>query len=82
MLSAVGFARIEKSLWLCGSTNPGQTILPVASITRSAVAAGAEPADVGDLAVLDRDVAEVRRAARAVGDPAVPDQDVEHDATS
>ena len=39
----------------------------------------AEPADVGDLAALDRDVAEVRRAAGAVGDPAVPDQDVEHD---
>ena len=39
---------------------------------------GTEPADVGDLAALDRDVAEVRRAARAVGDPAVPDQDVEH----
>ena len=31
----------------------------------------AEPADVGDLAALDRDVAEVRRAAGAVGDPAV-----------
>src|SRR5688500_20381795 len=30
---------MEKSLWLWGSTNPGQTTLPVASITRSAVAA-------------------------------------------
>ena len=37
-----------------------------------------EPADVGDLAALDRDVAEVRRAAGAVGDPAATDQDVEH----
>ncbi len=38
----------------------------------------AEPADVGDPAALDRDVAEERRAAGAVRDPAVPDQDVEH----
>src|SRR5688572_30594584 len=31
---------MEKSLWLCGSTKPGQTILPPASITRVAVAPG------------------------------------------
>jgi hypothetical protein len=40
VLSAVGLARIEKSLWLCGSTKPGQTIFPVASTTRVAVAPG------------------------------------------
>jgi hypothetical protein len=38
VLSAVGFASSEKSLWLCGSTKPGQTTLPDASITRVAVA--------------------------------------------
>src|SRR3954451_14308388 len=36
VLSAFGFARIDQSLWLCGSTNPGQTTRPRASITRSA----------------------------------------------
>ena len=36
-----------------------------------------EPADVSDLAALDGDVAEIGRAARAVGDPAATDEDVE-----
>src|SRR6266550_3743289 len=36
VLSALGFARIDQSLWLCGSTKPGQTTWPPASITRSA----------------------------------------------
>ena len=30
VLSAVGFARIDQSEWLCGSTNPGQTTRPAA----------------------------------------------------
>src|SRR3954454_5653586 len=38
VLSAVGFASSEKSLWLCGSTKPGHTTLPVASMTLVAVA--------------------------------------------
>ncbi len=37
-----------------------------------------EAADLGDPSALDRDVAEEGRAAGSVGDPAVPDQDVEH----
>ncbi len=37
-----------------------------------------EPADLRDPAAVDRDVAEEGRAARSVGHPAVPDQDVEH----
>ena len=40
-----------------------------------------EPADLRDPAVLDRDVAEERRAPGAVGDPAAADQDVEHAAS-
>ena len=33
VLSAVGLAWIERSLWLWTSTNPGHTIFPPASIT-------------------------------------------------
>src|SRR5437867_7464817 len=43
VLSAFGLARIDQSLWLCGSTKPGQTIRPAASRTRSARCAPAGP---------------------------------------
>src|SRR6188472_4299749 len=43
---AVGLVRIVKSLWLCGSTKPGQTIRPRASITRSARAPSTAPTAV------------------------------------
>ena len=72
VLSAFGFARIDQSLWLCGSTKPGQTTRPPASITRSARLPFDRP-DVRDPAVLDRDVAAERRPAAAVDDPAVAD---------
>ncbi|CAB4681774.1 unannotated protein [freshwater metagenome] len=36
VLWASGFTCIVKSEWLCGSTNPGETIKPVASISRLA----------------------------------------------
>src|SRR5579885_2450398 len=43
VLSAVGFARTVKSLWLCGSTNPGQSSRPAASIVRRAAAPSRSP---------------------------------------
>ena len=46
VLCAVGFVRIVKSLWLCGSTKPGQTTRPPASITRSARAPSTSPTAV------------------------------------
>ena len=77
VLCAVGLVRIVKSLWLCGSTKPGQTTRPPASITRSARVA-VDVADRGDPPVLDRDVAAERRRAGAVDDQRVADDQVGH----
>src|SRR5262245_57061981 len=40
---AVGLVSSVKSLWLCGSTKPGQTTRPAASIVRSASAPSSSP---------------------------------------
>src|SRR5689334_17881220 len=43
VLSAVGLASRDQSLWLCGSTKPGQTMRPRASIVRRAAAPSSSP---------------------------------------
>ena len=69
--------RIVKSLWLCGSTKPGQTTRP-AGVDHALGALAVDVADGDDPPALDGDVAAERRGSRAVDDERVPDEEVDH----
>jgi hypothetical protein len=65
---------------VCRSTKPGATISPPASIVSSASSRPiwrGDPADLGDHAVLDADVAAKARQAAAVDDHAAADHAIE-----